>query len=66
MSDKLGINDLTGPFGKRQIGDGLPREPEKYNLQGHRAKVTKVIMHPHYSIVASASEDACIRLWDYE
>ena len=64
--DKLGLNDLAGPFAKRQLGDGLPREPEKYNLQGHRAKVTKVVTHPLYSIVASASEDASVRLWDYE
>ena len=64
--DKLGLNDLAGPFAKRQIGDGLPREPEKYNLQGHRAKVTKVVPHPLYSIVASSSEDASIRLWDIE
>ena len=60
------FNDLAGPFAKRQLGDGLPREPEKYNLQGHRAKVTKVVAHPLYSIVASSSEDASIRLWDYE
>lgn len=64
--DKLGLNDLAGPFAKRQIGDGLPREPEKYNLQGHRGKITKVIAHPLYSIVASASEDSSIRLWEIE
>jgi platelet-activating factor acetylhydrolase IB subunit alpha len=46
--------------------DGLPRETEKYSLSGHRGKVTKVVLHPFYNIVASASEDASIRLWDYE
>ena len=66
QNDKLGLNDLAGPFAKRQIGDGLPREPEKYNLQGHRGKITKVISHPLYPIVASASEDASIRLWEIE
>jgi platelet-activating factor acetylhydrolase IB subunit alpha len=52
-------------LGKGQ-GDGLPREPEKYTLQGHRGKITKLVIHPFYSIVASASEDATVRLWDYE
>lgn len=54
---------LTG--GKLQ-GDGLPREPEKYLMQGHRGKITKLAIHPFYNIVASASEDASIRLWDYD
>ena len=48
------------------MGDGLPREPEKYTMQGHRAKITKIALHPFYNIAASASEDATIRLWDYD
>lgn len=47
-------------------GDGLPKEPEKYNMVGHRGNVTKVAIHPMYSFVASGSEDATIRLWDFE
>ena len=70
LKDQLenqGPIDLNGPFAnKRQLGDGLPREPEKYNLQGHRGKITKVVSHPIYNIVASSSEDASIRLWDTE
>ena len=64
--EKLGIHDLSAFTQKKGFGDGLPREPEKYKLDGHRGKVTKVITHPLYSIAASASEDASIRLWDYE
>ncbi len=58
MPDSLG--------GLAKMGDGIPREPEKYALPGHRGKVTKVVLHPFYNIAASASEDATIRLWDYE
>ena len=47
-------------------GDGLPREPAKYEMKGHRSKITKLVVHPHYNIVATASEDASIRLWDFE
>jgi|Transcript_36836 platelet-activating factor acetylhydrolase IB subunit alpha len=35
-------------------------------MEGHRSKITKLVMHPKYNMVASASEDASIRLWDYE
>ena len=47
-------------------GDAIPREPEKMKLKGHRARITKVIFHPTYTQVATSSEDASIKLWDYE
>ena len=57
--------DLAG--GKTSIlNEGLPRQPEKYTLTGHRSRITKVAIHPIYSVVASASEDASIKLWEYE
>ena len=52
--------------GGKNIGDGLPREPSKYVLSGHRARVTKLALHPSYSVVASAGEDAQIKIWDFE
>jgi platelet-activating factor acetylhydrolase IB subunit alpha len=52
--------------GGKNLGDGLPREPSKYTLQGHRARVTKIAFHPSYNVVASAGEDAQIKIWDYE
>ena len=62
-----GMSQLTSFGGSmRNLGDGLPREPAKYTLQGHRSKVTKIVVHPFYNLVASSSEDATIRLWDFE
>jgi platelet-activating factor acetylhydrolase IB subunit alpha len=59
------LDDVLGTGGKGQ-GDGLPREPQKFVLTGHRSRITKLALHPSYSLVASAGEDACIRIWDYE
>ena len=47
-------------------GQSIPREPEKEKLRGHRAKVTKIAFHPVYTQIASSSEDASIKLWDFE
>ena len=49
----------------KSSGDAIPREPEKMKLRGHRSKVTKVVFHPVYTQIASSSEDASIKIWDY-
>jgi platelet-activating factor acetylhydrolase IB subunit alpha len=46
--------------------EGLPKQPEKHELIGHRNKVTRVAFHPIYDVLASCSEDASIKLWDTE
>ncbi|KAL4647617.1 lissencephaly-1 B-like [Arapaima gigas] len=56
-----------GPVGqKRDPKEWIPRPPEKYALSGHRSPVTRVIFHPVFSVMVSASEDATIKVWDYE
>jgi len=47
-------------------GDAIPREPEFKKMKGHRARITKCCFHPVYTQIASSSEDASIKLWDYE
>ena len=47
-------------------GEGLPKVPERFILSGHRNRITKVLIHPIYNMVATSSEDGSIRLWDYE
>lgn len=46
--------------------DWIPRAPAKYSLVGHRNPITRVVFHPVYQILASASEDTSIKIWDYE
>ena len=46
--------------------DWLPRPPARSTLTGHRSSITSVSIHPTYGIVASASEDATVKIWDHE
>lgn len=62
--ESIGMNGLSGD--KRSPAEWIPRPPEKFTLTGHRATVTQVKFHPVYSVIASCSEDASIKLWDYE
>ena len=44
----------------------LPRAPARYELQSHREPVTAVAFHPIFSSLASASDDATLKIWDWE
>lgn len=44
----------------------LPKGPARHVLSGHRAPITIVACHPVFSVVASGSEDATIKIWDHE
>lgn len=48
--------------GKRSPSEWIPRPPEKFCLSGHRAPINRVIFHPVFSLVVSASEDATIKV----
>lgn len=54
---------LGGPLSqKRDPKEWIPRPPERYALSGHRSPVTRVIFHPVFSVMVSASEDATIKV----
>ncbi|KAF9897747.1 protein with putative role during mitosis [Lobosporangium transversale] len=46
--------------------DYIPRAPELHTLTGHRSPITRVAFHPVFGVIASASEDTTIRIYDYE
>jgi len=51
---------------RRTPNEWIPRPPEKFSLVGHRAPVNRVLFHPTYSLMISASEDATVKVWDFE
>lgn len=46
--------------------DWVPKSPARFALPGHRDIITRVAFHPVISLVATASEDTTIRIWDWE
>lgn len=60
------INSGAPKRALRSPSDWIPRAPETHCLTGHRETVIKVIFHPVFNILVSASEDATIKSWDYE
>lgn len=46
--------------------DWLPRAPARHTITGHRASITKVAFHPVFSVIVTASEDASLKVWDWE
>jgi len=53
-------------LGKQETKETLPRGPPRHVLKGHRDAVNSVRFHPVYDLICSASEDATLRIWDYE
>jgi len=63
------IEELAAaPTSKRSasITDWVPRNPPRHTLAGHRQPLTRVVFHPLFSILVSASEDARMKVWDWE
>ena len=48
------------------VDDWIPRNPARHRLSGHRLPLTSVAFHPQFSLLATASEDATIKIWDWE
>lgn len=44
----------------------IPRAPHRHTLPGHRGPISRIAFHPVWNVLASASEDASIKIWDWE
>ena len=55
----------TSDGSKRANKEWLPDEPAKYILIGHTDKINAIGSHPLSSVIASASVDATVTIWDW-
>jgi WD40 repeat protein len=46
--------------------DWVPKGPARHTFSGHRSPITRVAFHPVFSLIATASEDTTIKIWDWE
>ena len=60
------VGHLSAGGTKRANKDWLPTGHPKHALSGHHDKVNAVSFHPTYSIFASASADAAVKIWDWD
>ena len=56
------VNSGAPTRDRRSPSEWIPRPPERYTLSGHRSPITKVVLHPVFSVMLSASEDATIKV----
>ncbi|KAI8318458.1 lissencephaly-1 [Martensiomyces pterosporus] len=66
---KLQEDIRSGAVVRRGAGkttEWLPRPPAKTKLAQHRMPVTRVRFHPQYTVLATASEDMTVKIWDSE
>ncbi|KAJ1759596.1 Lissencephaly-1 [Coemansia sp. RSA 2523] len=65
---KLQDDVRTGAVATRRgkPAEWLPRPPAQQTLAQHRAPITSVRFHPQYMVLATASEDMTVKIWDSE
>lgn len=66
QEDLSHLSHLPPGSSKPSNVEWIPRSPAKHTLTGHRAPVTSLSFHPLFSSLVTASEDATLKVWDWD
>lgn len=66
LEENSHASHLTNGSGSKGNEDWIPTGGPKHTLTGHREAVNAVAFHPLYSVLASASDDCTVKIWDWE
>lgn len=67
LEDNATMVHLPNGAGKRYDADWIPTVGSaKHTLTGHRDSVNAVGFHPLYTVLATASDDCSVKIWDWE
>jgi platelet-activating factor acetylhydrolase IB subunit alpha len=44
----------------------IPRATPRHTLSSHRGVINRVAFHPVWTVLASASDDTTVKIWDWE
>jgi len=57
----------SAPTGRRLTSDAdwIPSDAPARILEGHRKQVMSVVFHPTFSVLATASDDCDVKVWDW-
>ena len=66
LEDVSNANPLASGSSSRANKEWIPSTTPRHTLTGHRDKINAVSFHPLYSVLASASVDATVKIWDWD
>ncbi|KAF8164844.1 dynein regulator [Crassisporium funariophilum] len=66
VEDMANAGPMNAETSRRVNKEWLPTSNPKFTLNGHRDKINAVSFHPLYSVLASASVDATVKIWDWD
>ncbi|KAF9268557.1 nuclear distribution protein PAC1 [Marasmius fiardii PR-910] len=66
LEENSHVSHLPNGSNSKGNDDWIPTGGPKHTLTGHREAVNTVAFHPLYSVLASASDDCTVKIWDWE